>query len=57
MVMMKNNIELPAHIQYIIKQMRDTSTRKELRANYCTQLEDLRNLLDKEITEFKNHTA
>lgn len=54
---MKNNIELPAHIQYIIKQMNDSNTRKELRANYCTQLEDLRNLLDKEIVEFKKQSA
>lgn len=50
---MTANRDLPHQLQYLIKELNDDKTRMELRANYLYQLKDIRDKLDKEITNFE----
>jgi len=48
-----NREELPAPIQYLIKQMNDKSVNKTLRQNYALRLRDINNVLDDELKKFE----
>lgn len=47
------NTELPSHIQYLIKEMSNESTRPDIRANYMLQLKDISKVITQEVEKFE----
>lgn len=51
--MNKPTTDLPAQLQYLIKEMSNESTRPDIRANYMLQLKDITKVITQEVEKFE----